>query len=107
MDGSDWDGVEAAIYARSDGKTIMAAFGIDGDDLKELGEVRFDDLDGLDSRLLDLQAAGCGPAGMAAWLRRMLANNLADAFRALHRDKRDIGKEHSPCGWTQLHEIKK
>lgn len=41
------------------------------------------------------QFRGGNDAELAAWLRRMLANNLADAFRALHRDKRDIGREQS------------
>ncbi|MDX1948043.1 MAG: sigma-70 family RNA polymerase sigma factor [Pirellulaceae bacterium] len=34
-------------------------------------------------------------AGLAAWLRRALANNLKDALRALRRDKRDIARERS------------
>jgi RNA polymerase sigma-70 factor (ECF subfamily) len=32
---------------------------------------------------------------MAAWLRRLLACNLADAVRALGRAKRDAGREQS------------
>lgn len=32
---------------------------------------------------------------LAAWLRRRLAFDLADAFRALHREKRDIDREFS------------
>ena len=32
---------------------------------------------------------------LAAWLRQRLAYDLADAFRALHRDKRDIDREFS------------
>jgi RNA polymerase sigma-70 factor (ECF subfamily) len=34
-------------------------------------------------------------AERAAWLRRILAHNLADALRALHRDKRDVDRERS------------
>jgi RNA polymerase sigma-70 factor (ECF subfamily) len=41
------------------------------------------------------QFRGEGPSEMAAWLRRMLACNLADAQRALHRGKRDIDRERS------------
>ncbi len=41
------------------------------------------------------QFRGREPAEMAAWLRRMLACNLADAVRALHRGKRDVGRERS------------
>jgi RNA polymerase sigma-70 factor (ECF subfamily) len=41
------------------------------------------------------QFRGSNDAELAAWLRRMLACNLADAFRALHRDKRDVKREHS------------
>jgi RNA polymerase sigma-70 factor (ECF subfamily) len=37
-----------------------------------------------------------GLAGQEApWLRRILANNLADALRKLHAGKRDIGRERS------------
>src|SRR5262249_31315037 len=38
---------------------------------------------------------GRTPAAMAAWLRRMLACNLADALRGLGRAKRDVGRERS------------
>jgi RNA polymerase sigma-70 factor (ECF subfamily) len=31
----------------------------------------------------------------AAWLRRILANNLADELRKLHAGKRDVGRERS------------
>jgi RNA polymerase sigma-70 factor (ECF subfamily) len=41
------------------------------------------------------QFRGREPAEMAAWLRRMLACNLADAWRALNRGKRDVGRERS------------
>jgi RNA polymerase sigma-70 factor (ECF subfamily) len=38
---------------------------------------------------------GKSEAEMAGWLRQILAHNLADALRALHRGKRDIGREQS------------
>jgi RNA polymerase sigma-70 factor (ECF subfamily) len=38
---------------------------------------------------------GATDAERAAWLRQILAHNLADADRALHRDKRDVGRERS------------
>jgi RNA polymerase sigma-70 factor, ECF subfamily len=41
------------------------------------------------------QFRGQTPAEMAAWLRQMLACNLADARRALARDKRDVRREQS------------
>jgi RNA polymerase sigma-70 factor (ECF subfamily) len=41
------------------------------------------------------QFRGANDAELAAWLRRMLACNLADAFRALHRAKREVQREHS------------
>ncbi len=41
------------------------------------------------------QFRGSGEAEMAAWLRRMLAYGIADAFRALGRAKRDVGRERS------------
>jgi RNA polymerase sigma-70 factor (ECF subfamily) len=41
------------------------------------------------------QFRGQDPAEMAAWLRRLLACNLADAQRALVRGKRDVRREQS------------
>jgi RNA polymerase sigma-70 factor (ECF subfamily) len=41
------------------------------------------------------QFRGHSSAEMAAWLRQMLAYGLADALRALHRAKRDVGRERS------------
>src|ERR1700674_539194 len=38
---------------------------------------------------------GATPGEMAAWLRRILAHNLGDAFRALHRECRDVSRERS------------
>ena len=34
-------------------------------------------------------------SALAAWLRQALVNNLRDARRALHRDKRDVRREQS------------
>src|SRR5262249_45424905 len=39
------------------------------------------------------QFRGGGDAERAAWLRKALANNLADADRARHRQKRDVSRE--------------
>src|SRR5262249_35623357 len=36
-----------------------------------------------------------GEAQRAAWLRRILANTLADEVRKLHTDKRDLARERS------------
>jgi RNA polymerase sigma-70 factor (ECF subfamily) len=41
------------------------------------------------------QFRGTTRAEMAAWLRRVLARNLANAVRDLGRDKRDVGREES------------
>jgi RNA polymerase sigma-70 factor (subfamily 1) len=49
----------------------------------------------LDAHRQREQFRGEGSAEMAAWLRRMLACNLADALRALHRGKRDVNRERS------------
>jgi RNA polymerase sigma-70 factor (ECF subfamily) len=61
---------------------------------------RLDPSDLVQQTLLDAhrqrgQFRGRGPAEMAAWLRRMLACNLADAWRAQHRGKRDVARERS------------
>lgn len=49
----------------------------------------------LDAHRQRQQFRGQTPAEMAGWLRRMLACNLADAVRALRRDKRDVRRERS------------
>jgi RNA polymerase sigma-70 factor (ECF subfamily) len=49
----------------------------------------------LDAHRQRQQFRGQTPAEMAAWLRRMLACNLADALRAWSRDKRDLARERS------------
>jgi RNA polymerase sigma-70 factor (ECF subfamily) len=41
------------------------------------------------------QYRGSSEAELTAWLRRILANNLADAVRALGRAKRDIARQRS------------
>lgn len=41
------------------------------------------------------QFRGQGPAQQAAWLRQILARNLANAVRDLGRAKRDVGRERS------------
>jgi RNA polymerase sigma-70 factor (ECF subfamily) len=41
------------------------------------------------------QFRGTGDAERAAWLRCMLAHNVADALRALGRAKRDVARERS------------
>jgi RNA polymerase sigma-70 factor (ECF subfamily) len=38
---------------------------------------------------------GTTDAERAAWLRQILAHNLADAARAQHRDRRDVSRERS------------
>lgn len=49
----------------------------------------------LDAHRQRQQFRGHSAAEMAAWLRRILACNLADAFRALGREKRDVARERS------------
>ena len=39
------------------------------------------------------QYEGSGPAELKGWLRRMLLNNLYDAIRRVHRERRDVGRE--------------
>jgi RNA polymerase sigma-70 factor (ECF subfamily) len=68
--------------------------------LRGLADARIDASDLVQQTLLDAyrqrrQFRGNSPSEMAAWLRRMLACNLADALRALHRGKRDVGRERS------------
>src|SRR6516165_8430140 len=41
------------------------------------------------------QFRGRSEAELAAWLRQILAHNLADALRALGRAKRDVNRERS------------
>src|SRR5688500_15525954 len=41
------------------------------------------------------QLRGRDDPAVAAWLRRVLANNLADALRRLHAGKRDAARERS------------
>ncbi len=41
------------------------------------------------------QFRGQTPAQRAAWLRRILANNLADIFKGQRREKRDVARERS------------
>jgi RNA polymerase sigma-70 factor (ECF subfamily) len=41
------------------------------------------------------QFQGSNDAEFAGWLRRILAHNLADAFRAFSQEKRDIQRERS------------
>jgi RNA polymerase sigma-70 factor (ECF subfamily) len=61
---------------------------------------RLDPSDVVQQTLLDAhrkraQFRGGTEAEMAGWLRQMLACRLADALRALHRDKRDVDREQS------------
>jgi RNA polymerase sigma-70 factor (ECF subfamily) len=68
--------------------------------LRGFPDARINASDVVQQTLLDAyrqrqQFRGEGPSEMAAWLRRMLACNLADAHRALHRGKRDVERERS------------
>lgn len=46
---------------------------------------------------------GASEAQFVAWLRQMLSDNIKDAVRYCHRDKRDVSREHSLAvgGWDQ------
>jgi RNA polymerase sigma-70 factor (ECF subfamily) len=41
------------------------------------------------------ESRGRSPEGLAAWLRKILANTLADTVKHYHRDRRDVDLEHS------------
>jgi RNA polymerase sigma-70 factor (ECF subfamily) len=41
------------------------------------------------------QFQGLGAAALEGWVRRILLNNLYDALRRIHREKRDVGREIS------------
>jgi RNA polymerase sigma-70 factor, ECF subfamily len=63
-------------------------------------EVKIDPSDIVQQTLLDAhrdrdQFRGRTEGEMAAWLRRLLSCNLADAARAIARAKRDVGRERS------------
>src|SRR5947209_12626109 len=49
----------------------------------------------LDAHRQRAQFRGSTSTEMAAWLRQMLACNLADALRGFGRAKRDVGRERS------------
>ena len=49
----------------------------------------------LEAHLSREQLTGRGDDEKKAWLRRALANNLADEVRKLRSDKRDVGREQS------------
>jgi RNA polymerase sigma-70 factor (ECF subfamily) len=42
------------------------------------------------------QFRGSSEGQLVAWLRRMLGDNIKDAIRFLHRDKRDVDREEGP-----------
>jgi RNA polymerase sigma-70 factor (ECF subfamily) len=63
-------------------------------------QARVDASDVVQQTLLEAQQKlrafrGRSEAELAAWLRQILAHNLADAFRALGRAKRDVHRERS------------
>jgi len=63
-------------------------------------DARFDASDVVQQTLLDAHRAGDGFVSLAsgqrlAWLRTALAHNLADAYRRLFADKRDVRREQA------------
>ena len=63
-------------------------------------QAKLDSSDVVQQTLLDAfakryQFRGSSDAELAAWLREILKNNLADAIRDQRRDKRDVRREHS------------
>jgi len=68
--------------------------------LRHQSRVNFDASDVVQQTLLEAhrkraQFRGQSEAEMAAWLRQMLAYNLADAIRAQGRAKRDVARERT------------
>jgi len=68
--------------------------------LREQPRANFDASDVVQQTLMEAhrkraQFRGQSEAEMAAWLRQMLAYNLADAIRAQGRAKRDVAREQS------------
>ena len=67
--------------------------------LDQRWQARIDPSDLVQQTLLDAHSRwhqlGTENAELAAWLRRALANNLADAIRQLRRAKRDVSRERS------------
>src|SRR4051794_35102763 len=49
----------------------------------------------MDAHRDERQFRGQTAAQRAAWLRRILANNLADVFKGQRREKRDVARERS------------
>jgi RNA polymerase sigma-70 factor (ECF subfamily) len=78
---------------------LLARLRLQGD-----GQARLDPSDLVQQTLLEAwqqrdRFRGSGDAERAAWLREILAHNLADALRALARAKRDVRREQPlPAG---------
>jgi RNA polymerase sigma-70 factor (ECF subfamily) len=55
-----------------------------------------------DAHRLQVQFRGATQEELIAWLRRMLENNVKDALKYLHRDKRDVDREDGigVAGWS-------
>ena len=63
-------------------------------------QAKLDASDVVQQTMLDAHAKlhefqGANASQFAAWLRRILQNNFANAIRDLHRDKRDVRRERS------------